>query len=98
VSAAFLVERYLPGAKPATVRAGVARVQQMLGTPSGEDLGIRYLGCTFLPDEETVLCRFEAPSPEALELLNRRARFRYDRIVAAEELLQGAHRDRRGEG
>jgi hypothetical protein len=85
VAAAFLVERYLPGVSQDEVLAGIDRVQRSLELAS--PITVRYLGCTFLPEEEAVICRFDAPSAEEVARVNRRANFAYDRIVIAEELL-----------
>jgi hypothetical protein len=45
------------------------------------------LSSTFLAEEETCLCRFEAPDRDAVAELNRRADFPFDRIVEAVDLL-----------
>lgn len=46
---------------------------------------MRYLWSAYLPSEET--CLFEAPDRAAVEEVNRRARFPFDRIVEAAPVL-----------
>lgn len=48
-------------------------------------VGVRYVRTTFLPDEETLLHVFEAPSVEALRNAGRLAALAYERIVEAVE-------------
>lgn len=82
----YVVERYLPSARVGDLTATVERTARMAVDATTTD-GARYLSSTFLPDEETCLCRFEAPGREAVAELNRRADFPFDRIVEAIDLL-----------
>jgi hypothetical protein len=54
------------------------RLERFVGGPSP---------AMFLGEEETCLCRFEAPDREAVAELNRQADFRFDRIVEAVDVL-----------
>lgn len=45
--------------------------------------GIRYVDTTYLPDDETVLHLFDAPSVEELELAGGSAGLQFERIVQA---------------
>ncbi len=47
--------------------------------------GVRYVRTTFLPEDETVLHLFEAPSASALDQAGRRAALEFERIVEAVE-------------
>lgn len=82
----YLVERYLPRARLDDLAASVERTARLAVEVVLPD-GPRYLSSTFLADEETCLCRFEAPDREAVAELNRRADFPFDRIVEAVDLL-----------
>lgn len=84
--ASYLVERYLPSAHLADLVAAVERTARLAVETALPD-GPRYLSSTFLADEETCLCRFEALDREAVAGLNRAADFPFDRIVEAVDLL-----------
>jgi hypothetical protein len=83
--AVYLVERYLPSAHLGDLAAAVERTARMAVEAAGS--GPSYLSSTFLAEEETCFCRFEAPDREAVAELNRRADFPFDRIVDAVDLL-----------
>jgi uncharacterized protein DUF4242 len=76
----YLVESYLAGSAAAVddARERALRVAEL-------DAGVRYLRTTFLPDDETVLHMFDAPSAEALRRAGERAALHYERIVEAIE-------------
>jgi hypothetical protein len=82
----YLVERYLPSAHLDHLAAAVERTARLTLEAALTD-GPRYLSSTFLADEETCLCRFEAPDRETVAELNRAADFPFDRIVEALDLL-----------
>lgn len=84
--AIYLVERYLVDVErreldglPARLRAAVAQLR-------ASGIEITYLDSTFLPEDECCLCRFDAPSVHATELVNRLAGAPFSRISAAETL------------
>jgi hypothetical protein len=57
---------------------------------------VRYLRTTFLPEDETVLHLFDAPSRDQLERASREAELSFERIVdAIEESPQFEREDRR---
>jgi hypothetical protein len=74
----YLVESYAANGAVEHQRERARRAAE-LGT------GIRYVRTTFLPEDETLLHLFEAPSAEALRLAGRRAALHYERIVEAVE-------------
>lgn len=84
--ASYLVERYLPSARVDDLAAAVARTARLADAALRSD-GPRYLSSTFLAEEETCFCRFEALDREAVAELNRQAEFPFDRIVDAVDLL-----------
>jgi hypothetical protein len=75
----YLVERYLPGRDRAWLEEALARL------PLQQD-GVAYLGSIYIPEDESCLCRFEAPDAEDVRLVNELARVPFARITAATEL------------
>jgi hypothetical protein len=76
----YLVESYSGGSETAVIEAQErARRTAELGG------GVRYLRTTFLPEDETILRLFEAPSTAALEEAGKRAALPFERIVEAVE-------------
>jgi len=76
----YLVESYLADT-PEAVEAAHERARSL----ACQGAGIRYVRTTFLPDDETVLHLFEAPSLAALRRAARQAAMAWDRIVEAVE-------------
>ena len=91
----YLVERYLPGTTAADVAATVELVESTTAQMATEGIPVRYLGATFVPEDETCFCEFEAHSREAVERANERANVRFARILPAVRL--SARRNRRRE-
>jgi hypothetical protein len=87
VAALFLVERYVPAGSVELLVAQAAAAEDAARGLRGEGVGVRYLWSAYLPSEETCLCLFEAPDRAAVEEVNRRARFPFDRIVEAAPVL-----------
>jgi hypothetical protein len=81
----YLVESY--GAGVAAVEESRERALQAAELTTG----VRYLRTTFLPDDETILHLFEAPSASALGEAGRRVALQYERIVEAVEGTPGTH-------
>jgi len=79
----FLVERYWPGVRADTHAAAMARGKRTAAALRHEGRQIEYLRSTLVPEQETVLCIFEAETPELVAELNDRAEFHYDRIAEA---------------
>jgi hypothetical protein len=75
----YLVERYLPGRDRAWLDAALARLRKDRG-------GIAYLGSTYVPEDDSCFCRFEAASAENVRDANEIAGVPFARIVAAEEI------------
>ena len=86
----YLVERYLPGRDRAWLETALARL------PKARH-GVAYLGSTYVPSDESCLCRFEAPSAEQVRDVNEVAGVPFARIVAATELA-GTHSGPSSEG
>ncbi len=75
----YLVERYLPGRDRAWLEEALARLPL-------EHEGVAYLGSIYIAEDESCLCRFEAPDVEDVRLVNELARVPFARITAATEL------------
>jgi hypothetical protein len=75
----YLVERYLPGRDRAWLAAALARLREDRG-------GVAYLGSTYVPEDDSCFCRFEAASAESVRDANEIAGVPFARIVASEEI------------
>ncbi len=80
----FVVERYLPGITADELRASADRLAAAAADLIAAGEEIRYLGSTFLPDEESCFCRLEAASAELVGEACRTAAFPYARILEGE--------------
>jgi len=79
----YLVERYLPDFGADELRSLAERLERASATLCREGTPVRYLDSTFMPEEESCFCRFEAPSLHVTALVNRLAHAPYARICAA---------------
>jgi hypothetical protein len=75
----YVVESYLVNT-PAAVTEARQRARAV-----DDGAGVRYVRTTFLPDDETILHAFEAPSLAAMRRAAGRADLQYERIVEAVE-------------
>jgi Protein of unknown function (DUF4242) len=75
----YLVERYLPGRDRAWLEAALARL------PKNRH-GVTYLGSTYVSEDDSCFCRFEAASAEKVQDANEVAGVPFARIVAAQEI------------
>jgi hypothetical protein len=75
----YLVERYLPGRDRAWLDAALARLRK-------DRAGVAYLGSTYVPEDDSCFCRFEAASVETVRDANEIAGVPFARIVAADEI------------
>ena len=80
----FMVERYLPGVGCRALREALRRTAEVAAALSEEGVQVRYLGSTFVPDEEVCFCRFEARDAEAVRHVNERAALPFWRVVPAQ--------------
>lgn len=79
----YLVERYWPGVTAELHAAAVHRGRVAAAELRDEGRAVTYLRSTLVPEQETVLCVFEADSPEVVRELNERADIPLDRITEA---------------
>jgi hypothetical protein len=75
----YLVERYLPGRDRAWLEAALARLPKDRG-------GVAYLGSTYVPEDDSCFCRFEADTADDVRDANEMARVPLARIVATHEI------------
>jgi len=71
--ATFMVERYIPGVSYAQLTEAVRRTASVAAAMTAEGIPVRYLGSTFLPQEEACFCRFEGADADAVRAVNERA-------------------------
>ncbi len=75
----YLVERYLPGRDRAWLEAALARLPK-------DRSGVIYLGSTYVPEEDSCFCRFEASDAQHVRFVNELARVPVSRISVATEI------------
>lgn len=76
---AYLVERYLPGRDRSWLDAALARLRR-------QPTRAAYLGSTYVPEDDSCYCRFEAETADDVRHANEIARVPFARIVAAQEI------------
>ena len=76
----FMVERYLPGMTARKVDEASARLAATADALAAEGIEVLYAGSTYLPEEQSCFCRFEASSQEAVERVCNRAQLPFARI------------------
>jgi hypothetical protein len=82
----YLVERYLPGISADDLVSLTERTRVACEQMAGEGVRIRYLGSTFLAEDEACFCRFDAASLEAVVEANRRTEIPFARVLAARQV------------
>jgi hypothetical protein len=75
----YIVERYLPGRDRAWLEAALARLRRQPAKAA-------YLGSTYIPEDESCLCWFEAETADDVRDANEIARVPFARIAAAQEI------------
>jgi hypothetical protein len=78
-----LVERYFSGVTPHRLNQLALETHAVTAREAGRNIGVRYLGSTAVPDDETCFCLFVADSMSAVERVNRRLLVPSVRIAAA---------------
>ena len=87
--ATYLVEHYAPGCGAEELTARAARVRTAVSDLQREHLQLLLLGWTVVPQEESILCVFEARSEQLVRGACARAGFEVDRISPA--IAEGAN-------
>ena len=76
-----MVERYLPGVTAAQLDEAGARLAAAARELAADGVGVRYLGSTFVPEEESCFSRFEGADGDAVRSACERAGVAFARIV-----------------
>jgi hypothetical protein len=69
----YMVERYLPGITARELDEASARLAAAADELAAEGVQLLYLGSTFVPEEDSCFCRFEASTREVVQLVCERA-------------------------
>ena len=81
----YLVERYLPGRNRAWLEAALARLRR-------QRRRAEHLGSTYVPEDDSCFCRFEAETADDVRDANEIAGVPFARIVPAEEIAVAERR------
>ena len=81
----YLVERYLPGLGAADFEALRGRIAAAAAGAAAQGLEVRYLGSTFVPDEESCFCRFQSADVRAVRRVCELAEVPFARIHEARD-------------
>jgi hypothetical protein len=78
----YMVEQYLPGISARERDEASARLAAAADELSAQGVALRYVGSTFVPEEDSCFSRFEASSREVVQSVCERARLPVARIHA----------------
>jgi hypothetical protein len=81
----FIVDRTVPGMTEELLGEVHRLLHEATRRVSSAGQPVRYLRCTYLPEEDRCLCLFEADSPAAVRRANETAQVPFRRISAAIE-------------
>jgi len=82
----YMVERYVPGATEASLEEYRKRLEAAAEEVSAGGTLVRYLGSTFVPEEESCFCWFESATATDVSRVCEQARVTFARIVIAHGL------------
>ncbi len=82
----YMVKRKLPGVTIDVLAAAQRRAIDTAADMSQQGTPVRYLRSTFVPEESSCMCLFDAGSADVVEQLNRKAEIPFDRVVEALDL------------
>jgi hypothetical protein len=88
----YMVERYLPGMTTRGLDAASGRLAATAEELAAQGVGVRYVGSTFVPNEESCFCRFEASSREVVQRVCEQAGVPFARIHAVRSFPSHARR------
>jgi hypothetical protein len=80
-----MAERLWPGATPAAVHTAVEHLRIGCDQLASDGIAIRWLGATFVPDDESLSCRFDG-TPQAVRAVHELAGQSFDRLVVIVEV------------
>jgi Protein of unknown function (DUF4242) len=78
----YAAKCYWPGVTSGDVAGAAERVTRATEDPGGQGAHV-YLGSLLFPDDELVLCMFDAPSPVAVRRASDRAGLPCERVMGA---------------
>jgi Nickel responsive protein SCO4226-like len=81
----YLVERYLPGVTDGQLDEAGERLAAAAERLADDGVEVRYVGSTFVPEEESCFCRFESAGPDAVRRACEQAGVPFARIVETRE-------------
>jgi hypothetical protein len=81
----YLVERYLPGVTDGQLDEAGERLAAAAERLVDDGVDVRYVGSTFVPEEESCFCSFESAGPEAVRWACEQAGVPFARIVETRE-------------
>jgi Protein of unknown function (DUF4242) len=76
-----MVERYLPGITTGELDEASARLAAASAELTANGADVRYLGSTFVPEEESCFCRFESADADDVRRACERAGVSFARIL-----------------
>lgn len=82
----WMVEQYLPGVSAVELDEASARLAAAVDELTARGAEIRIIGTTFVPEEDSCFCRFEASSSEVVQRACELARVPVARIHAVQSL------------
>jgi hypothetical protein len=85
----YLVERYLPGVTDGQLDEAGERLAAAAERLTADGLEVRYVGSTFVPEEESCFCRFEGAGPDEVERACVQAGVPFARIVETRDVPSG---------
>jgi hypothetical protein len=88
----YLVERYLPGITAGQLDEASAQLAAAALQLAAQGAGVRYLGSTFIPEEESCFCRFEGTSAADVRRACEQAGVTFARIVETHDFSANKER------
>ena len=86
----YVAKRDLPGITPEMLQSAGMRAKTCCAEMTQEGQPVRWIRSFFLPSTAQTHCYFEAPSQQAVEEANRRARIPFTQIVEVVEMTPEA--------
>ncbi|MDX6481613.1 MAG: hypothetical protein QOG85_2123 [Gaiellaceae bacterium] len=81
----YVAERFWPGATERTARGAMKQLRASAERLAATGVPVRYLGGTFVPDDEAIACRFEGTA-QAVRAVHELAGVTFDRLLLALEV------------
>jgi hypothetical protein len=85
----YLVEQYLPGIAAAQLEDANARLAAAAKELAAHGVQVRYLGSTFVPEDESCFCTFESGDANDVRRACEQAGVAFARILETHDLVPG---------